>query len=50
MEKVEALGSTMWQLQSSHEDIKYRIGNLVNNIEITVYCVRWVLDSWGGTS
>lgn len=48
MEKVEGSGSAMWQLQNGHEDVKYRIGNLVNSTVITMYCVGWVLDSWGG--
>ena len=29
---------------NSHDDIKYSIGNIVNNIVITVYGDRWVLD------
>ena len=34
------------QLQNSHMDVKYSIGNIVN-ILITLYGVRWVLDLSG---
>lgn len=27
-----------------HEDIKHSIGNTVNNVVMTMYGVRWVLD------
>ena len=27
-------------------DIMYRLGNIVNNIIITLYCDRWELDLW----
>lgn len=33
-EKGKRLRSTSWQLQNSHEDVKYGIGNIVSNIEI----------------
>ena len=36
MKKVKGLRSTSWQLQNSHRDIKYSIGNIVNNIVITM--------------
>ena len=41
-EKVKGLGSTNWLLQNSHRDVKYSIGNVVNNILITMYGVSWV--------
>ena len=28
----------------SPRDVKYSIGNVVNNIAVTVYGLRWVLD------
>lgn len=33
--------------QISHGDVMYSIGNIVNNIVITMYGVRWVLDLLG---
>lgn len=35
--KMKGLRSTVWQLQNSHEDVKYSIGDAVNNIVLTVY-------------
>ena len=40
--KVKGLRSTSLLLQNSHGDVKYSIGNIVNNILITMYGVRWV--------
>ena len=37
MKKVKGLRSTEWQLQNSHGDVKYSIGNRVDNIVIIVY-------------
>ena len=37
MKTVKGLRSTDWQLQSSHEDVKYSIGNIFNNIIMTMY-------------
>ena len=31
------MGSTGWQLQNSQEDVKYSMGNRVNDIVITVW-------------
>ena len=42
--KAKELKSTNWQLQNSHEDIKYSIRSKVNNIVVTMYGVMWVLD------
>ena len=47
VKKVKGLKSTNWQLQNSHRDVKYSIGNIANNIVITVYGVRWVLELSG---
>ena len=47
VEKVKGLRSTNWQLQNSHEDVKYSIGDRVNSIVITMYGVKWVLVLWG---
>ena len=30
-------------------DVKYSLGNTVNNIVITTYSARWVLEILGGT-
>ena len=42
-EKMRRLRSTNWKLQNSHGDVKYCIGNIVNNIVITMDGVRWVV-------
>lgn len=36
-----------WFLQSSHDDVKYSIGNTVNDILITRRGAGWVLDLLG---
>ena len=41
MKKVKRLRSTNWQLQNSHEDMNYNIGNIVNNTVITMYGVTY---------
>ena len=41
--------STDQQLQNSHGDVKYSLGNIVSNIVITTYGARWALNSSGGT-
>lgn len=33
--------------KNSYGDIKYSIGNTVNNIVITRYSIRWALDFMG---
>ena len=38
---------TNWLFKNSQRDVKYSIGNTVNNILITMYGVRWVQDLWG---
>ena len=45
MKKVKGLRSINWQLQNSHTDVKYSIGNIVNAILISMYGVRWVLGT-----
>lgn len=45
--KVKGLRSTRWQLQQNQGDVKYGTGNRVDNISLTMYGARWVLDSWG---
>ena len=42
VKKMKGLRSTNWLLQNSHGDVKYSIGNIVSNIVITIYGVRWV--------
>ena len=49
VKKLRCLRSTNWKLQNSHEDVKYSIGNIVNNIVITVYDAEWVLEIVGGS-
>ena len=48
VKKVKGLRTTNWQPQNSHGDVKYTLGNIVNNITITMYCARWVLKILGG--
>ena len=48
MKVVKGLRRTNWQLQNSHKDVKYSIGNIVSNIVITTYGVRGVLQIPGG--
>ena len=48
MRKVKGLRSTNWYLENSYGDIKYSIGNIVNNILITINVSRWVLAISGG--
>ena len=43
VKKLQGL-STNWQLQNSHEDVKYSVGNTVNNIVITMHGARLVLE------
>ena len=47
VKKVKGLRRTNWQLQNSHRDGKYSIGNIVNNIVITMYSARCVLNLLG---
>ena len=42
--KVKGLRSTNQQLQNSHRGVKYSIGNIVNDILITMYGTRQVLE------
>ena len=44
---MEGLRSTNWQLQNSHRDVKYSIGNIANDIFITRYGATWVLETSG---
>lgn len=47
VKKVKELTSTNWQLKNSHKNVKYNIGDIVSNLVITMYGVRWVLDLLG---
>ena len=49
MKKEKGLRSTNWQLQNNHRDVKYSVGNVVNNIVLIMYGVTWVLDLLGGS-
>ena len=44
VKEVKGLRNTNWQLQNSHEDEKYSIGNIGNNIVITMYYDMLVLE------
>ena len=44
---VKGLRGTNWKLQNSHGDVRYSIGNIVNNIVIATYGIRWALDLLG---
>ena len=35
VKKVKGLRNTKWKLQNSHGDVKYSVGNIVNNIITT---------------
>ena len=47
--KDEEIKKYKWKLQNSQRDVKYSIGNIVNNILITMYGVRWIQDLLGGS-
>ena len=49
MKKIKGLRSAHRWLQDSHGDVKHGIGNIVNNIVITVCGARWELKILGGT-
>ena len=36
VKKVKGLRSTGWELQTSHGDVKFSIGNIVSNIVMTI--------------
>ena len=42
VKKVKELRSTDWLLQNSFMDVNYSIGNIVNNILVSMNGVRWV--------
>ena len=44
MKKLKRSSSTDWKLQNSHGDVKYSIGNIVNNIVITTYGAKCILE------
>ena len=44
---MKGLRTTEWQLQHSHEGVKYSTGNIVNNIVVTVCGAMWVLEILG---
>ena len=49
MKEAKGLRSTNWQLQSIHRDVKYGIGDIVNNIVTTVRGARQIPEISGGT-
>ena len=48
VKKGKGLRSLKWQSQNSHKDVNSLIGNVVNNIVITMYRCRWILEISGG--
>ena len=46
---MKDLRRTECLLQNSHGDVKYSVGDVVDNIVITMYGARWVLKISGGT-
>lgn len=46
-EKEKELRSRNWQLENRHWNVKYKLGNTGNNIEITMYGARGIIDLWG---
>ena len=47
-EKGEGIKSTNWLLPNSHRDIKYSLGNVDNNVVMTMCGARWALEISGG--
>ena len=47
MKKVKVLRHTNWYLKNSNGDKKYSIGNVINNIVVTMDSARWVLEILG---
>ena len=45
MKKVKELRITNWQ--SSHGAVKYSFGDIVNDIVVTMYSAKWVLEILG---
>ena len=43
------LRSTDGYMQSNHGDVKYSIKNIVNNIVVTMYGGKKVLEIWRGS-
>ena len=43
----EGIGSTNWLLQNCPGDVMYSIGNIVNNVLVTMYGVRCTRDLSG---
>ena len=44
MKKLKRIGVEDWWLQNSDGNVEHSTENTVNNIVITVYGARWVLD------
>ena len=49
MKEVKGLRMRDWQLHNSHGDVKYSIGNAVNNTVTTMYGATWVLEILRGS-
>ena len=47
VKKEKELRSTNWQLQDSDREVKYSLGNTVNNIVINICGARWLQDLLG---
>lgn len=46
---MKGLTSTDWQLRNNHGDVNYSVGNIDDDIVITMYGARWILEISGGT-
>lgn len=49
VKKVKGFVSTNWPSENSHGDVRYSIGNIVNNMAVIMYSVREVQDLLGGS-
>lgn len=47
MKKGEGTKQDNWQLQNSHGDVKYSMGNIVDDVVRTMNGARWAPDLWG---
>lgn len=47
---MKGLRSAHWWLQDRHSDVNYSLENIINNIIIAMYGVRWVLEISGDHS
>ena len=48
-EKGEGITKYKLAVTEYHRDLEYSLGNIVNNVDITMYVARWVLDPLRGS-